>query len=155
MAKSSPNDQTICRNKKASHKFEILEKIECGIVLVGSEVKSLRERHGSLEESYARIEDGELWLINFHISTYKYATTKTHEPTRRRKLLIQGKQLRKIEPKLRQKGLTLVPLKAYFSDRGMVKIMIAIGRGKSLADKRESLKERDAKREMDAARRRR
>lgn len=155
MVKSSPNDRTICRNKKASHKFEILEKVECGIVLVGSEVKSLRERHGSLEEAYARIEGGELWLVNFHISTYKFATTKSHEPTRRRKLLIHRQEMRKIEPKLRQKGLTLVPLKAYFSDRGLVKVTLAIGRGKSLSDKRETLKARDAKREIDAASRRR
>ncbi|MHC5109054.1 MAG: SsrA-binding protein SmpB [Planctomycetota bacterium] len=155
MKKSVNNDRSICRNKRATHKFELLEKIECGIVLMGSEVKSLRDRNASLEESYARIENGELWLINFHIASYKYATTKCHEPLRRKKLLVHGRQLRKIEPKLRQKGLTLVPLDAHFSERGIVKITIAIGKGKSTSDKRQDLKTREAKREMDRASRRR
>jgi len=155
MKKHAPAKDFVCRNKKASHRFELLEKIECGIVLVGSEVKTLRERNGSLDEAYARIEGGELWLIGFHIAAYKHAPSQSHEAMRPRKLLVHARQLRKLEQKMRLKGFTLVPVEAFFSPRGHLKIALALARGKARSDKRQDLKTRDAKREMDRATRRR
>ena len=125
MGKKGQPDNTICRNRKASHKFHLLEKLECGLVLTGTEVKSLRERAASLEEAYARIEGGELWLIGFHISPYTAGTTKAHDPLRKRKLLVHARELVKIRPKVEQKGLTLVPLSVYFNERGIAKVSLA------------------------------
>jgi len=151
MKKRPSVKEYVCRNKRASHRFELLEKIECGIVLVGSEVKTLRERNGSLEEAYARIDGGELWLIGFHIAAYKHAPSRSHEAIRPRKLLVHGRQLRKLDQKMRLKGFTLVPVDAFFSPRGHLKISLALARGKAQSDKRQDLKARDAKREMDRA----
>jgi SsrA-binding protein len=155
MKKKPVHDQTVCRNRKAAHRFHVEEKLECGIVLTGTEVKSLRARDASLDEAYARIADGELWLIGFHISPYKYGTTDNHEPTRRRKLLVHARELQKLKARTEQKGLTLVPLSVYFNDRGLAKVSLALARGKSQADKRQDLKTRDDRREMDRAMRRR
>ncbi len=151
MVKKSTPDTTICRNRKARHRFEILEKIECGLVLGGSEVKSLRDGAASIEEAYARIESGELWLIGVHIGAYRYAHTQVHESLRRRKLLVHKRELRKLKVKVEQKGTTLVPLSLYFNDRGIAKLLLGIARGKSLSDKRQTLKTRDHQREMQRA----
>lgn len=154
MKKQSLQDRVVCRNRKATHQYELLEKLECGIELRGTEVKSLRERHASLDEAYVRIEEGQLWLIGCHIAAYKHGSTMNHEPDRRRRLLIHRRELQKWEPKVRQKGLTIVPLRIYFSDRGLAKIEVAIARGKAAHDKRQDIKAREDKREMDRSQKR-
>ncbi len=154
MGKKRPPDNTICRNRKASFRFHILEEIECGIALLGTEVKSLRARDASLEEAYARIENGELWLINCHISAYKFASTEDHDTVRRRKLLVHARELAKLRPKVEQRGLTLVPLRLYFNDRGLAKVTLGLARGKAARDKRQAIKAREHKREMERATRR-
>jgi len=147
-------DRTICRNRQAAMRFEILEKVECGIVLVGSEVKSLREHRASLDEAFARVRDGELWLHGFHVAVYGPAGAAGHEPLRVRKLLVHRREIGRLDQRVQQKGLTLVPLSAYFGDRGIVKISLAVARGKATHDKRQTIKEREHKREMDRAMRR-
>lgn len=155
MTKKRTTDNTICRNRKATFRFEILEKLECGLVLQGTEVKSLRTQSASLDESYARLSDGELWLIDFHIAPYKHGHTGGHEPRRPRKLLAHAREIRKLTPRIVQKGLTLVPLRVYFNDRGIAKVTLALARGKAVRDKRQDLKARDDRRDMDRAARRR
>ena len=149
MRKAEPPSKTVCRNRKAGFRYEILEKFECGLALVGSEVKSLRERNGSIEEAYARIDGGQLWLIDAHIGAYPFANTQNHDPTRRRKLLMHAREIRRLRPKIELKGLTLVPMSVYFNERGIAKLSLALVRGKSTGDKRESIKKREHKREMD------
>jgi SsrA-binding protein len=144
------NDKTICTNRRARHQYEILDDIECGIVLKGSEVKSLRDGKVSLDEAYARIRDGELWLVDCDIAVYPQASLLNHEPKRLRKLLLHRRELRKFAEQAGHRGLTLVPLSMYFL-RGKVKVQIAIGRGKKLHDKREALKKTEAKREIQRA----
>lgn len=155
MAKKTPRDNTVCRNRKATYRFQILEELECGIVLQGTEVKSLRERTASIEEAYARIEDGELWLIGCHIAAYKFGHTRNHDSLRRRKLLVHARELRRLKPKVEQKGLTLVPLALYFNERGVAKVSLGLARGKRRADKRQDLQKRDHQREIERAMRRR
>lgn len=155
MTKKQPKDSSICRNRKAGFRFEFIEKFECGIVLVGTEVKSLRTGQVSLEEAYARLENGEVWLIGCHIGPYSHGTTRAHESLRRRKLLLHAREIRKLKPQVEQRGLTLVPVRMYFNDRGIAKITIALARGKSLSDKRQTLKTKQDKREMDRAMQRR
>jgi len=140
----------ICRNRRATHDYDILDRIECGIVLVGTEVKSLREGHSSLEDSYARIDDGEVWLIGAEIPEYLYGNRLNHKPKRPRKLLLHRREIDKFAGKASEKGLTLVPLRMYFKD-GKAKVELAVAKGKQTLDKRESLKKADAKREMDRA----
>jgi SsrA-binding protein len=149
-----PVNQTICTNRKAGFRYETLEKIECGIVLQGSEVKSLREKNASIEEAYVRLDGGELWLIGSHINAYAFANTQNHDPTRKRKLLVHKTELRKLKPKVEQKGLTLIPMRIFFNARGLAKITIALARGKTIGDKRQSIKTREAKREISRALRR-
>lgn len=139
------------RNKKARHNYEILEKAEAGISLKGSEVKSLRAGRASLDESFATIRDGEIFLRGCNISPYEHASYDGHEPTRERKLLLHRREIRKWEQKVRQRGLTLVPLSIYFNDRGFAKISLALVKGKAVHDKRASLKEREQNREIDRA----
>lgn len=155
MKGKQPSDTTVCRNRKAGFRYEIIEKFECGLVLVGSEVKSLRARTASIEEAYARIDNGELWLVGAHIPPYSHATAFNHDPTGKRKLLVHSREIRKLTPKVEQKGLTLVPLLVYFNERGKAKVQVALCRGKSTSDKRETIKKREAKREMDREARRR
>jgi SsrA-binding protein len=147
---ANPNDRTICTNRQARFKYEILEQLECGIALVGSEVKSLRDGKVSLDEAYARVRDGELWLVGCDIAIYPQASLLNHEPRRIRKLLLRRREMRLFAEQAGHKGLTLVPLSMYFT-RGIVKVKIAIGRGKKLHDKRESLKKTEAQREMQRA----
>ena len=152
-AKADPSDQsrTIADNRRARHKFEILEKIECGIVLAGSEVKSLRQGKISLEEAYVRVRAGELWLVGANIAEYRQANVWNHDPNQHRKLLVHKVQLRKLQSKSQEKGLTLIPLRVFFNSRGIVKVLVGVGRGKKLHDKRESLRNADAKRHLDRA----
>ncbi len=151
MSKAATADNTVCRNRKAAFRFEILEQFDCGIVLRGTEVKSLRDKNASIEEAYARIEDDELWLIGSHIAAYSFAHAQNHDPLRRRKLLIHVREIRKLRPQVEQKGLTLVPLRIYFNERGIAKVAVALARGKTIGDKRRTLQTREHKREMDRA----
>ena len=153
-AKSDANN-TICRNRRATFRYEILGTLECGLALLGTEVKSLREKAATLDEAYALIDRGELWLVGFHISPYKFGPTADQDPKRRRKLLLHRREFEKLRPKLEQKGLTLVPLRVYFNARGLAKVSIALARGKHDRDKRQDQKAHEHKREMDRAMRRR
>ncbi len=145
----------IAENRKARHRFEILESLECGIVLVGSEVKSLRNGKLSLDEAYGRMREGELWLVGADIPEYPQATIWNHDPKRPRKLLVHNRELRKFANQAHEKGLTLVPLRAYFNDRGVAKLVMGLCRGRKLQDKREALKTADVKRDLQRAMRRR
>lgn len=154
MAKGPPQSPQI-RNKKARFNFEILEQVEAGISLTGSEVKSLRNGKASLEEAYAVVRAGEVFLRDCNISPYEQAGYAQHKPTRERKLLLHRREIRKLHNKVTQKGLTLVPLKMYFTERGLVKVLIGLARGKKLHDKRADLRRRDDQRAMARAMRRR
>ncbi len=148
--KVDAHSQRVCVNRKARHDYELLDELECGIVLYGSEVKSIRNNQVSLDESYAHLKNGELWLIGCHIGEYPQANIRNHIPRRERKLLLHRKQIRKFAEAAKQKGLTLVPLSIYFV-RGLVKVKIGIGRGRKLHDKRDRLKKEAANRDMKAA----
>ena len=137
-------------NRRARHDFHIEETFEAGLVLTGSEVKSLRAGKAQLKDSYGRIERGEVWLFNAHISPYAAAAQFGHEPTRSRKLLLHRRQIAHLIGKVKERGLTLVPLRLYFKD-GRAKVELALARGKKLYAKREATKEREVKREMDRA----
>ncbi len=134
-------------NRKANFQYELLDRIEAGIVLKGTEVKSLRESKVNLQESYARFIGNELWLLNCHISEYKYGNLNNHDPLRDRKLLMTKRELRKLKSKLQEKGLTLVPVKIYFKS-SLVKLELALAKGKKLYDKRETIKKRDTERKL-------
>jgi len=155
MAKRRPSDDSVCRNRKATHRYEILEQVECGIVLLGTEVKSVRERSVSIEEAYARVEDGELWLLKCHIAPYSHGHGQNHDPLRRRKLLLHRQQIRRIAQHVEQQGLTIIPLRLYFNDRGMAKVTIGLARGRRHADKRQAMKAREHAREIARAAQRR
>jgi SsrA-binding protein len=153
MARSQKNDekdngiQPICRNKRAFHNYNILDSLECGIVLTGTEVKSLRMGAANLEDSYAKIEDGELWLLGCDIPEYAMGNRLNHKPKRPRKLLLHRREIGKFAGKASQRGYTLVPLRMYFK-HGLAKVEIAVAQGKQKFDKREALKKADAQREM-------
>ena len=142
-------DRVAIANRRARHEYFILDTHECGIVLVGSEVKSIREGRANLSDAYARVEAGEVWLYGMHVSPYPFARIG-HDPTRRRKLLLRRAEIDRLVGKLNEPGLTLVPLKVYFQN-GMAKVELAVARGKRQWDKRQALAERDAKRETDRA----
>ena len=146
--------QVICRNKRAFHEYDISDTLECGLVLTGTEVKSLRDGHASLEDAYARVEDGELWLIGSDIPEYAMGNRMNHKPKRPRKLLLHRQELRKFAAKAEQRGFTLVPLRMYFKE-GRAKVEVAVGAGKKLYDKRESAKKADAQRDIQRAMRER
>ncbi|WP_075082527.1 SsrA-binding protein SmpB [Mariniblastus fucicola] len=146
---AAPTGKTIAENRKARHNYELLEKLECGLVLHGSEVKSLRVGKLSLEEAYVRFQNGELWLVNADISEYRQANLWNHDPKRKRKLLVNKKELDRLGVKATADGLTLVPLRAYFNARGIVKVMVAVARGKKIHDKRQTLKNQEARRQID------
>ena len=136
-------------NKKAYRNFEIIEKYEAGLGLLGTEVKSLRSGGGDLSGSYARIESEQCWLVGAGVAQYQQAGAQQHDPTRKRKLLLHKAEIRKIRTKLEQRGFTLVPLKIYFNDRGLAKIELALARGKRQYDKRQAITKRDQKRDID------
>jgi len=132
----------IAKNRKAFHEYEILERWEAGLVLLGTEVKALRNGRCNLGDSYAEIREGEGWLSKMHIGPYEMGNRENHDPFRRRKLLLNRREIRKIRPKLEEKGLTLIPLRIYFK-HGIVKIEIGLGRGKKMHDKRQSQAKKD------------
>ncbi|MBI2409226.1 MAG: SsrA-binding protein SmpB [Gemmatimonadetes bacterium] len=150
MSKPPAETELIARNKRARHDYEILETYEAGLVLLGTEVKSLRGGKANLTDAYGVVKDGELWLLNLHIAPYEKGTAWNHEPTRTRKLLLKSSELRRLIGAVERKGLTIVPLEMHFR-RGRAKVVIAVGRGKKLHDKRADLKERDAKRDLERA----
>lgn len=141
------SEKVIALNKKAYYEYEILNKYDAGIALLGTEIKSLRGMKGSIQEAYARIKNGELWLVNANIPEYKFGSLNNHEPVRDRKLLLHRTEIKKIENKLKDKGLTLIPLKLFFSGP-FVKVEIGIAKGKKLYDKRESIKKADVQRQL-------
>jgi SsrA-binding protein len=142
---------TVTKNKKAYHEYHILETFEAGIELVGTEVKSIRAGQINLTDSYARVRNNELWLIGAHISPYEQGNIFNHDPLRERKLLMHSREIVKIRRSIEEKGLTLIPVGVYFK-HGRAKVELGIGKGKKLYDKREDNATRDAKREMDRAR---
>ena len=152
--KPKPGGQNVVQNKAARFRYEILERMECGMALKGTEVKSLRNRQASLEEAFARIEGEELWLIGCHINLYAEGNVQNHEPTRPRKLLAHKREIRKWIPQVKAKGLTIVPLDIHFNTRGLAKITLALVRGKTFADKRQDIRKREHQREMERAMRR-
>ncbi|QDU64055.1 SsrA-binding protein [Planctomycetes bacterium Pan216] len=149
---TSSGEKIVCRNRRARHDYEITDTIEAGIVLTGTEAKSLRAGKASLEESYARVERDEVWLIRADIPEYAMANIMNHEPKRKRKLLLHRREIAKFAKKGMEQGFTLIPLQLYFK-RGRAKVQLGLGRGKRQYDKRESLKEKTHKREMERARR--
>ncbi len=145
--KKDPNSRLIAENRKARHNYAIEDDLEVGLVLEGSEVKSLRQGGANIAESYAAVENGELWLINAYIAPYEQAGRWGHEPRRKRKLLAHRKEIDRLWNATRRKGMTIVPLKLYFNDKGRAKLKLGIARGKKLADKRETERRRDWQRQ--------
>jgi SsrA-binding protein len=143
----------VASNRQASHRYHLLERWECGLVLRGTEVKALRDGKAQIKDGYASVRDGEVWLHNVHIPPYGPASRENHEPERPRKLLMHKREIDRLIGKTREKGLTLVPTRLYFSN-GRAKVEIALARGKDVGDKRQSIKEREMKREMERAIRR-
>ena len=141
------NDINI-RNRQANFEYEILDKYVAGIVLTGTEIKSIREGKVNLQDGYCYINNGEVFVKGVNITPYAQGTHYNHEATRERKLLLKRSEIRKLEGKVDEKGLTLVPLRLFINDRGLAKLEIALGKGKKLHDKRESIREREAKREL-------
>ena len=142
-----PNFKTVCRNRKARHNYEIIDELECGIMLRGSEVKSIRNGKVSIEEAFARVRDGELWLVGMNISEYPQATVMNHDPLRMRKLLLHKREFQKFAESATQKGLTMVPLSMYFS-RGKVKVKVALARGRKQHDKRDKIDAKNSKKDL-------
>jgi SsrA-binding protein len=146
--KAAPGD--IATNRQATYRYHLLEKLECGLVLTGTEVKSLRQGTATIKDGYAAERDGELWLYNVHIPPYPPAAGENHDPERDRKLLIHRRELERLVAKTKERGLTLVPTRIYF--RGPhAKVEIALARGKDVGDKREAIRARETRREMDRA----
>lgn len=145
--KADPNNKTVAENRKARFSYEVLDTVETGLVLTGTEVKSLRQGQANIQDSYASVEGGEIWLINSYLPEYLQANRFNHEPRRRRKLLLNKREMAKLAQSIDREGMTLVPLKIYFNDQGRAKLLLAVGRGKKLHDKRETEKQRDWSRE--------
>ena len=152
-AADDKNERIIADNRKARHNYHVLDTLECGIALAGSEVKSLRAGGLSLDEAYGRVEGDEVWLVGANIAEYSYSHDLNHVPKRRRKLLMHRREIRKFAGQAFEKGLTLVPLKMYFK-QGRAKVLMGICRGKQKHDKRASIKDRESKRDIDRAMRR-
>ena len=141
-------EKNITVNRKARHEYYIIQTYEAGIVLVGTEVKALRQGKANLVDSYAALNDGEVWLYGAHISVYEQGNINNHEPTRTRKLLLNKSEIKKLIGKVKEKGLTLIPLRLYFRN-GKVKVELALAKGKKVYDKRESIAKRDMKRDQE------
>ncbi|WP_157015146.1 SsrA-binding protein SmpB [Mesorhizobium xinjiangense] len=141
------NNRTVAENRKARYSYEVLDTIEAGLVLTGTEVKALREGKANIQESYASVEGGEIWLINSYVPEYLQGNRFNHEPRRRRKLLLNKREMARLAQSVEREGMTMVPLKLYFNDRGRAKLLLAIARGKKLHDKRETERKRDWNRE--------
>jgi SsrA-binding protein len=140
--------QVVAENRRARYDYFVEDRLEAGIALTGTEVKSLRHGEGSIAESYAAVEGEEVWLINSHIPEYSHGNRQNHQPRRQRKLLLKGREIAKLQGAVTRQGLTLVPLSIYFNSSGRAKIELALARGKKVHDKRETVKERDWKREQ-------
>lgn len=136
------------RNRSAFHEYAIEDKYDAGMVLLGTEVKSLREGKASFADSYCYFNRGQLYVKSLHIAEYKHGSYNNHDPLRERKLLLNKRELKKMEAKIKEKGYTVIPLKIFFNDKGIAKMEIGLGRGKKLHDKRESIKERETSREL-------
>ena len=149
----APKTRDIATNRQASHRYHLLEKWEAGMVLQGTEVKALRDGKAQIKDGYASVRDGEVWLHNVHIPPYGPASRENHEPERDRKLLLHRREIDRLSGQTREKGLTIVPTRLYFSE-GRAKVEIALARGKDVGDKRQAIKEREMKREMERAIRR-
>jgi len=152
--KADPSQKTVASNRRALHDYEILDRFEAGIVLTGSEVKSLRGGRGSLSEAYGRVQGGEVWLEGMHIPPYEQGEKRGYDPIRRRKLLLHRNEIERLIGKTQERGLTLIPLRVYFS-HGLAKVEVGLGRGKRQFEKRQTTLEREHRREMDRAARRR
>jgi SsrA-binding protein len=139
---------TDIRNRQAYYDYFIEDKYDAGMVLTGTEVKSLRSGRASFNDSFCIINKGEMWVKSLHIAEYSHGTANNHDPVRERKLLLNKKEIRKIEAKIKEKGISVVPLRIFFSEKGLVKMEIGLGKGKKLYDKRETIKQRDTQREM-------
>lgn len=136
-------------NRKASFEYQFLDKYTAGVMLKGTEIKSIREGKVNMQDGYCVFQNGELWLHNLHIATYTEGTHYNHEPLRTRKLLLNKKELRRLEGKAEEQGVTIIPTRVFINDRGFAKVEIALARGKKLYDKRQDIKEKDVRREMD------
>jgi SsrA-binding protein len=145
-----PGTKTIAENRRARHEYDLLDRFEAGVALVGTEVKSLRDGKANLQHAFAQLRDGELYLLGANIAEYPQANRQNHDPERERKLLLHRRELDQLAGKVQERGLTLVPLRLYFKD-GRVKVELALARGKDVRDKRRDLAERDARREMERA----
>ncbi|PZO78411.1 MAG: SsrA-binding protein [Mesorhizobium amorphae] len=145
--RDDPNNKTVAENRKARFAYEVIDTVEAGLVLTGTEVKSLREGQANIQESYASNEGGEIWLINSYLPEYLQGNRYNHEPRRRRKLLLNKREMARLTQSVEREGMTMVPLKIYFNDRGRAKLLLAVARGKKLHDKRETEKQRDWGRE--------
>jgi SsrA-binding protein len=150
MASQGDGDRTIATNRRARHEFEILDVVEAGLVLRGTEVKSLRDGQVTFKDSYATIRNGEAWLLGCHIAPYSHGTDANHDPERDRKLLLHAREIARLTGRTAERGLTLVPLRLYFK-KGRAKLELGLARGKKLHDKRSALREREVRREMDRA----
>jgi SsrA-binding protein len=150
MPSQGDGDRAIATNRRARHEYEILETLEAGLVLRGTEVKSLRAGLVNFKDSYATVRNGEVWFLGCHISPYSHGTDANHDPERDRKLLLHDREIKRLTGKIAERGLTLVPLKLYFKN-GRAKLEVGLGRGKKLHDKRSALREREVRREMDKA----
>jgi SsrA-binding protein len=143
-------EKVIADNRRARHEYQLLERLEAGVVLTGTEVKSLRDGRASLAQAFAEVRDGELWLVGLHISPYEQGSVGAHDPDRPRKLLAHRREIDSLYGKVREKGLTLVPTRLYFKN-GRVKVELAVARGKELRDKRRDIAKREADRQMERA----
>lgn len=150
MAKFDKN--IVIKNKRATFDYELLDKFTAGIVLVGTEIKSIRIGKASLSEAYCSMINGELWIINMHIAEYFYGSYNNHTIRRDRKLLLNKKELKKIDRKTKETGLTIIPTRLYFNERGFAKVRIALAKGKKQYDKRQALREKDDNRQLDRIR---
>ncbi len=147
------NKKVLIQNKKARFEYEILDKFEAGIVLYGTEIKSIREGKAHITESFCQVKDNQLYIVNMRIEEYKFGSYYNHAPRRERKLLLHKREIKKLSKAIHQDGLTIVPLKLYVNDRGLAKVQIALARGKKLYDKRESIKKRDSDRRLNQMKR--
>ena len=150
MGSQEHGDRTVATNRRARHEYEILETVEAGLVLRGTEVKALRQGQVNFKDAYATIRQGEAWLLGCHISPYSHGTDANHDPERDRKLLLHRREIGRLAGKVAERGLTLVPLRIYFKG-GRAKLELGLARGKKLHDKRSALREREVRREMDRA----
>jgi SsrA-binding protein len=144
----SPGEKLIAENRRARHEYHLLERVEAGLALTGSEVKSLRQGHAMLQRAYADPRDGELWLVGAHIPAYEQASVEPHDPDRDRRLLLHRRQIDQLSSKVAERGLSLVPTRLYFKN-GRVKVELALGRGKEVRDKRRDIAERESKRRIE------